>query len=79
MIILIITTSYLKQNYQPFENFYSEMSESSCEIDDYTKDEHVWNKLNCKTMLDYHNINLTIDVSLLADIWENFKYVCMKI
>ena len=46
---------------------------------DYTKAQIVYNKFSCKTLLNYHNIYLSSDVLLLADVFETFKNVCYKI
>ena len=53
--------------------FYSSLKNSHCSNEDYKMATSVWNKYNCNTILDYHNIYLMADVLLLADIWEIFK------
>ena len=35
----------------------------------------VWDKVEMKTMKDYHGLNLTCDVLLLADVLKNLKTV----
>ena len=61
------------------KSFYSKLNDSECNIDDYKRALNVWDKFECKTLLDYHNIYLITDVLLLTDIWENFRSVCYKV
>ncbi|KAF2354773.1 hypothetical protein FHG87_014474, partial [Trinorchestia longiramus] len=37
-----------------------------------------WKAFSCKTFKDYHNLYLKVDILLLADVFENFKEMCMK-
>ena len=53
--------------------FYSKLNNSHISNDDYNQAKTVWQKFNCKTLLDYHNVYLNSDVLLLSDIWENFR------
>lgn len=70
----------LSETSLPFiDKFYSKLNGSTISYKDYLRANFVWKKFNCKTILDYHNLYLSSDVLLLADIWENFKKVCMKI
>ena len=59
--------------------FYSKLTNEHCSQKDYDRAIKVWNKFNCKTLLDYHNLYLTSDVLLLSDVWNNFVNVCYKI
>lgn len=61
------------------KEFNSVLYNSKCSKADYIRACNVWKKFNCKTFLDYHNLYLTADVLLLADIWENFRSVCYKV
>ena len=41
--------------------------------EDYEHAKTVWKTMNCKTLLDYHNLYLTLDVLLLTDIIETSR------
>ncbi len=61
-----------------FDEFYSKLTESHITKEDYEKAETVWNTFGCKTFKDYHDLYLITDVLLLADVFENFRNVCMN-
>lgn len=42
-------------------------------MQDYKYAQTVWDTLQCKTLGDYHDIYLKVDVLLLADIFENYR------
>jgi hypothetical protein len=63
----------------PKHKFYSKLTDSHISTKEYLRAKLVWNKFQCNKLLDYHNLYLSSDVLLLADIWENFKYVCYRI
>ena len=60
------------------DKFYSNLYNSSCSDEDYKQALTVWEKFECKTFLDYHNIYLQSDVLLLADVWKAFRETCFK-
>ena len=61
------------------QQFYNALTDSHCTEKDYKQAKLVWKAFDCKTFLDYHNLYLTVDVLLLADIWETFRATCYKI
>jgi len=38
----------------------------------------MWRRYNCKTLKDYHDLYLTLDVTLLADVFENFRNMSLR-
>jgi hypothetical protein len=61
------------------ESFYSKLTNTNCSEDAYKQAQHVFKTFKCKSIMDYHNLYLTSDVLLLADIWDNFREVCYRI
>ena len=63
----------------PREAFYSKLSEKGISKKDYKHAWNVWNSFNMKTFKDYHKLYNITDVLLLADVFENFRNLCLKI
>ena len=55
----------------PQEAFDNMLTGEKCSNDDYKHASLVWATFDCRTLLDYHNIYLSTDVCLLADVFEN--------
>lgn len=75
----IDTYDKLNISYLPEKKyFYSHLYNSDCSDEDYDQALKVWDKFNCKTFLDYHNLYLLSDVNLLADVWNSFRNTCYQ-
>ena len=63
----------------PREVFYSKLSGRGISEKDYKHAWNVWNTFKMKTFKDYHELYNETDVLLLADVFENFRDLCLKI
>lgn len=63
----------------PISKFYNKMTDQECLERDYNHAQKVWEHFKCKTLKDYMLLYLQSDVFLLADIFENFRKVCIRI
>ena len=57
--------------------FYSKLNNKNISDEDYTHAQKIWKEFGMKTMKDYHDLYLELDVLLLADVFENFREVCL--
>ena len=62
----------------PKEAFYSRLSGEGISDEDLKHAEKVWKVFGMKTLQDYHDLYNVTDVLLLADVFENFRNVCME-
>ena len=63
----------------PKKAFYSRLSGKGITKTDYKHALNVWNTFNMKTLLDYYDLYNETDVLLLADVFETFRDLCLKI
>ena len=60
------------------EAFYSKLTGECVTDEDYQHAQTVWKEFNIVSMKDYHNLYNLSDVLLFADVFENFRYICMN-
>ena len=58
--------------------FYSKLNDSDIGDEDYEHAQTVWKEFECKTLKDYLNLCNKSDVLILADIFENFRDLCIN-
>ena len=63
----------------PKKAFYSKLTGKGITEEDYKHALNVWNAFNMKTLKDYHELYNETDVLLMADVFENFRDICLKI
>ena len=62
----------------PKEDFYSSLKQEGLTDEEYEHAQQVYKVTGCKKFKDYHDIYLETDVVLLADVFENFRKVCLS-
>ena len=62
----------------PQEAFYSKLSGKGISNKNYNHVWNVWNTFKMKTFKEYHELYNMSDVLLLADVFENFRDICLK-
>ena len=66
----------LETQLPPKSAFYSKLNNKDISDEDYTHAQKIWKEFEMKTMKNYHDLYL--DVLLLADVFENFREVCLN-
>ena len=68
-----------KTTLPPKEAFYSNLNLEDISDEDYAHTQKVWNVFEIKHLGDYHNLFAQSDTLLLADVFENFRNMCLEI
>ena len=63
---------------KPKEAFYSRLNDEGISDENYTHALKVWKTFKMKNLEDYHNLYNRVDLLLLADVFENFRDICIK-
>ena len=60
------------------ESFYSNLNMEDIDDIDYRHGNNVFNKFKLNNLVDYHDLYVQSDTILLADVFENFRDMCLK-
>ena len=60
------------------EDFYSKLNDEHITEEEYDHAKEVWKTFECETLGDYHDLYVKTDVALLADVFENFRKLCLQ-
>ena len=72
-------SKFAETSLPPKTAFYSKLTESDISDADYEFAQKIFKDFGCKTMQDYHDLYLKSDVCLLADVFESFRRLSLKI
>ena len=67
-----------EQQLPPRDAFFSRLNNEECKEPDYAHAMQVWGAFDCKSLRSYMELYLKTDVLLLADIFEEFRDVCIR-
>ena len=62
----------------PREAFYSKLNMAGVREEDYEHARRVWKEFGLKDLGEYHDLYLKTDVILLANVFEEFRKICLK-
>ena len=63
----------------PKKDFYNNLNLESISDEDHVHAQKVWDVFKIKNLGEYHDLFIKIDTLLLADIFENFRNMCLSI
>ena len=63
----------------PKEAFYSNLNLEDISDEDYAHAQKVWHVFEINNLGEYHDLYVQSDTLLLADVYENFRNMCLNI
>ena len=60
------------------EDFYSKLNDCNITDKEYKHAQDIWEKFQIRNLGEYHDLYLKTDVLLLADVFEEFRNICLE-
>ena len=60
------------------EKFFSKLNDCNISDEDFDHAQRIWKEFGVKNLGEYHDLYLKSDVLLLADVFEEFRNVCLE-
>ncbi|GBN71052.1 hypothetical protein AVEN_232186-1, partial [Araneus ventricosus] len=70
-------SKFTETSLPPQSAFFNTLTNEPVSDDDYQYAQRIWNIFNLQTLGDFHNLYVTSDVLLLADVFQNFRKLCL--
>ena len=67
-----------KETLPPTEKFYFSLNDEGISDEDFQHACNIWERFGMQNMGNYHDLYLKTDVLLLADVFEEFRKVCIE-
>ena len=75
---MVSIDKFKKKGLSSIDKFYSSLSNSNISKDDYNHAKKVCYLLKIKNLGEYHDLYVQADTAKLSDVFENFRYLCLK-
>ena len=69
---------FSEEKLPPKEAFYSKLNDCGVSDEDYEYAQNIWKEFEIKNLGEYHDLYLKSDVLLLADVFEEFRNICLE-
>jgi hypothetical protein len=62
----------------PIECFYSKLNNETITSENYEYAKEIWNYFGINNLGEYHDLYVTVDTLLLADVFESHRDLCLE-
>ena len=69
---------FSERHLPPKKDFYSKLNDCGITDKEYEHAERIWKEFEIKNLGEYHDLYLKSDVLLLADVFEEFRNICLE-
>ena len=69
---------FSEEKLPPKEEFFSKLNDCNISDEDFDHAKRIWKEFGVKNLGEYHDLYLKSDVLLLADVFEEFRNVCLE-
>ena len=83
-MVILINLLLLRKGVYPYESalpskeaFYRNLNLEDISVEDYVHAQKVWDVFEIKNLGEYHDLYVQSDTLLIADVYENFRNMCL--